>query len=284
LEVIFLELRSSTTCPQPIYIMRTSLTLLFAALAQRVVSTPSPLLQWDPDTVKDCVDWYNNGDGKTCEDVRDLFGSEFPVHDEYLTHTDLIPHYSVTQAEFHEWNPSLGLDCKPWDYQSYCVLTQKKMDSFPTTTSSSVTTTSTSQAPSLAPSPTAWKALGCYAQNPNRPILEQNMNANGDASLTISKCKNSCYRRAFTFAGVQEGNQCWCSSYVGGEWAKNQTDCNAPCTGNKADMCGGKGAINVFEALQNAVPAVTATKSPGVNAAAASNGAIKNRALFGLDF
>jgi hypothetical protein len=265
--------------------MRTSLALLLAALTQRVVSTRNPLLQWDPDTVKDCVDWYNNGDGRTCEDVREIFGGKLPVHGEYLTHTDLVPHYSVTPAEFHEWNPSLGLDCKPWDRQSYCILTQRKADSFQTTTtSSSVTTTSTSKATSLAPSPTAWNALGCYAQNPNRPILEQNINANGDASLSVPKCKNSCYRRAFPFAGVQEGNQCWCGSYVAGEWTKNQTDCNAPCTGNKAEMCGGKGAFNVFEALENAAPAVTATKSASVKAAAASNGAVKNRALFGMNF
>jgi hypothetical protein len=129
--------------------------------------------------------------------------------------------------------------------------------------------------------------LGCYAQNPTRPILELNMNANGDASLTIPKCKNSCYRRAFNFAGVQEGNQCWCGSYVGGEWTKNQTDCNAPCAGNKAEMCGGKGVLNVFEALQNAAPAVTTTTSMSimsVKTADATNGAMKNRALFRMGF
>ncbi|KAF1938379.1 hypothetical protein EJ02DRAFT_354681, partial [Clathrospora elynae] len=195
-------------------------------------------------------------------------------------------YHSVTPAEFHEWNPSVGLDCTPWRWQSYCIVTQRRLDSTKTMkTSSKVTTTSTSKAPSLAPSPTAWKALGCYAQNPNRPILEQNMNANGDASLSVPKCKNSCYRRAYSFAGVQEGNLCWCSSYVGGEWAKNQTDCNTPCTGNKAEFCGGKGVVNVFEALQNAAPVVTASKtSASVKAAATSNGAIKNRAVLGMDF
>lgn len=59
--------------------MRTSLALLFTALAQRAVSTRSPLLQWDPDTVKDCVEWYNNGEGKTCEYVRKLVGSKLPL-------------------------------------------------------------------------------------------------------------------------------------------------------------------------------------------------------------
>lgn len=58
--------------------MRTSLALLFTALAQRAVSTRSPLLQWDPDTVKDCVEWYNNGEGKTCEYVLEIYNSKLP--------------------------------------------------------------------------------------------------------------------------------------------------------------------------------------------------------------
>lgn len=117
------------------------------------------------------------------------------------------------------------------------------------------------------------------------------MNPNGDANLSIPKCKNSCYRRSYAFAGVQAGNQCWCSSYVGGEWAKNQTDCNVPCTGDKATFCGGKGAVNVFEALENETPSVRVTttgKPTGVASSAmavvTSNGAVKNRALFGMDF
>ena len=105
-------------------------------------------------------------------------------------------------------------------------MTQSKLDSGkPTTTSSVLKTATTSEASSLAPSPTAWDALGCYAQNPTRPVLELNMNANGDTFLTIPKCKDSCYRRAFSFVGVQEGNQCLCGSHVGGKWTKNQADC-----------------------------------------------------------
>jgi hypothetical protein len=64
---------------QPICIMRTSFALFFAALVQQVSSSRHPLLQWDPDTVKDCVDWYNNGDGKTCEYVRGLYGSKYTL-------------------------------------------------------------------------------------------------------------------------------------------------------------------------------------------------------------
>jgi hypothetical protein len=105
----------------------------------------------------------------------------------------------------------------------------------------------------------------------------------GEVSLSIPNCKNSCYGRAYNYAGVQEGNQCWCSSYVGGEWTKNQTDCNVPCTGDKATFCGGKGVLNVFKALENEKPAVSTTETGVVAAsvaASATAGAVKNRALF----
>jgi hypothetical protein len=113
------------------------------------------------------------------------------------------------------------------------------------------------------------------------------MNPNGDGSLTIPVCKDTCYRRAYTSAGVQQGNQCWCSIFVGGEWTKNQTECNTPCTGDRNTVCGGDGVFNVFEALANSSPvAISSVSSSGsaVKATAASNGAILNRALFGAGF
>ncbi|KAM5342304.1 hypothetical protein ACJ41O_013270 [Fusarium nematophilum] len=102
--------------------------------------------------------------------------------------------------------------------------------------------------PSVGPSPTAWSALGCYVDNTTTPILEERMSKeDGDAALTIPKCQDACYLAQFQFAGVKGGNECWCSSYVAGEWTRNQTDCNMPCSGNKTESCGGKGLVNVFE-------------------------------------
>jgi hypothetical protein len=129
--------------------------------------------------------------------------------------------------------------------------------------------------------------LGYYTQDTARPLLKQNMNPSGDGSLTIPKCKNTCYRRAYTFARVQEGNQCWCSSFVEEEWAKNQTNCNMPCTGEKNTVCSRKGVFNVFKALANSNPATissTTRSASTVKAAAASNSATQNRALFGMGF
>lgn len=258
--------------------MKTSISLSFAALAARHVAAGEyPLLQWDPATAKDCVDWYDNaGQGRSCEEVRNLF--------------------RITPEQFHEWNPSVGLDCTPWnDWQSYCIVTQRRLDNDPppaatTSTTKVTTTTTTSSSSTLGPSPTAWAERGCYVEDPKLPLLEQNMSGSGgDASLTIGKCKNSCYLAAYPFAGVKEGNQCWCGTYVGGVWARNQSDCNIPCTGDKTTFCGGKGLLNIFQGLENQeVSSVSVTRSATPTVAGtgiattstASSGATRNMAMF----
>ncbi|KAF2027752.1 hypothetical protein EK21DRAFT_71216 [Setomelanomma holmii] len=139
--------------------MKSSSFAFFIALVRQVALSRFPELQLDPETAKDCVEWYNNGDGESCEYVRDYFG--------------IIP------EQFHRWNPQ------------YTKLS----------TSSSKVPTSTSSAPTLGPSPTTWTDKGCFVEDPKMPILDQNMSPNGDASLTVPKCKNSCYRRAYEFVG-----------------------------------------------------------------------------------
>ncbi|KAH7311956.1 hypothetical protein BKA65DRAFT_158081 [Rhexocercosporidium sp. MPI-PUGE-AT-0058] len=216
-----------------------------ALLARKASCTNYPLLPYDPKTTSDCADWFNNEYDQTCEWVRDYF--------------------RATPEEFSRWNPSVGLDCKPWyNWNSYCVITWTKFNQTQTTTTSTKTTVSTtSTAPILGPSPTTWADMGCYVEDPKLPILDINVSPNGDPSLSIPKCWQTCYRRSCQYAGVQNGNQCWCGSYVGGEWAKNQTDCKSPCTGNVKAFCGGPALIQIFKAEAN-VPPVTSTTTTGI--------------------
>lgn len=221
--------------------MKNSLVFLIALLAHRGRCGPKPLLQWDPETAKDCVEWYDNAGDESCEYVRDYF--------------------TITPEQFFEWNPSVGLDCGRWEYQSYCIVTQRRLETespkhtliTATSTSKNIPDKTSSTSPALPPSPTSWNARGCYDDNNSAlPVLEYKLSPDGgDTDLTISKCEDSCYLRGFKFAGVREGNQCWCSTFVGGEWTKNQADCNIPCSGYSNTICGGKQLLNVFEALQN---------------------------------
>ncbi|KAJ4182645.1 hypothetical protein NW767_013790 [Fusarium falciforme] len=197
--------------------MRTSFQLSLLALivgSRLCAGGATSNLQWDPETIDSCVEWYDNADGETCEYVRKYFG--------------------ITPEEFTAWNPSVSLECKPWRWQSYCI---------PTTT-----TTPTPSTTTLGPSPAAWTHLGCYVDNDTAsPVLEKRISKEGgDAALTIPKCEDTCYRAQFEFAGVKEGNECWCSSFVAGERTRNETDCNTPCSGDKTKMCGSKDLINVL--------------------------------------
>lgn len=260
-------------------------SLLFPILAfihQAVASNPSAL-SYDPNTAKDCVDWYDNAFGKSCEYVRD--------------------YYTITPEQFHQWNPSIGLDCAPWLIASYCIVTRQRMidaGKWPTSSSTiDVAPTTTSTTTSLGPSPTVWTDRGCYADNSSDPILAKKMSADeGDARLTISSCKDMCYNAAFRFAGLENGNQCWCSPYIGGEWTKDQNDCNIPCTGDQITICGGKNLLKVFQAERNtdlasssiSTASTSSTSSTSRKDAAvvtgtikspnARSGAVRNIALF----
>ncbi|KAK5996067.1 WSC domain-containing protein [Cladobotryum mycophilum] len=250
------------------------LSLAVLALGLRFcAASPYPEMQYDPDTTKDCLYWYNNIEGKTCQQVRDYF--------------------NLTPEEFAQWNPSVGVNCdKLWIVGSYCIMTNEKLAKLTATaspseaTSTSTTTTSTT----LGPSPTAWKELGCYADRLNRSILDKLVSGkDGDAALTIPKCQDTCYRLDFQYAGVKAGNECWCSGYVAGEWTPHTTDCNMTCTGDIKKNCGGKDCLNVFKALKpEVVPPRTTTTSTttatGVGKVAQtsrpSSGAVRNLGLF----
>ncbi|KAK2024010.1 hypothetical protein LX32DRAFT_731725 [Colletotrichum zoysiae] len=239
-----------------------------ALLARKANCTNTPLLPYDPETTSDCADWFNNEDDRTCEWVRDYF--------------------RATPEEFSRWNPSVGLDCQPWyNWNSYCIITWTKFNETQTTTSTKTAATSpTSTAPILGPSPTTWTDMGCYVEDPDLPLLDVNFSPNGDPSLSVPKCWQTCYRRFYQYAGLQNGNQCWCGSYVGGEWATNQTDCNSPCTGSPGTFCGGPALIQIYKAEDNVpVKTTTATAAPGatttvISEAKRDSGAVKNPGMF----
>ncbi|KFY02245.1 hypothetical protein O988_02284 [Pseudogymnoascus sp. VKM F-3808] len=249
--------------------------LLSVVAFVRLATCNGPSLGFHPETAKDCIDWIDNGYEETCEEVLDF--------------------WNITPELFHKWNPAVGLDCKPWEYLSYCVFTKERYDELKaketTTSPISTTATPTTSARTLGPSPTHWEALGCYHQDGQLVILEEMLSPKGgDSALSISKCKNACFSHFYDYTGVRDGNQCWCSSYVAGKWTDNQTDCNVPCSGDDTAFCGGKGVYNVFAAEENlessstSTTVLSATPSSGASttvlSATPSSGAIRNIAIF----
>ncbi|KAL7967772.1 hypothetical protein HDV63DRAFT_412005 [Trichoderma sp. SZMC 28014] len=105
--------------------MKPDIALTLSCSITLTVASPHPELQWDPDTISTCREWFNNAGSDTCGSIRSLFG--------------------ISPEDFHMWNPSVGVDCKPWNYQSYCILTEEKWASFTSThTTADATITATS--------------------------------------------------------------------------------------------------------------------------------------------
>ena len=116
--------------------------------------------------------------------------------------------------------------------------------------------------------------------NPNPNPTAADARARGDANLTIRKCKDTCYRNSYSYAGVEQGNQCWCSDYLndvevgrrfGASLAQNQSDCNVPCSGEPTAFCGGKGFVNAFMAEDNDENAVLETLPPQITSAVSTS-------------
>lgn len=262
-------------------------TALLAAVALALLplcaaSTPKPIFSTDPATVDTCIDWYNNAEeNPTCKDIRDLF--------------------SLSPEQFSKWNPSVNHDCEPWLYPlSYCVSTSDRGpppgDTTTTTTTTTSSTATSTTSSSHVPSPTAWEARGCYPNDPIYPLLETMMTGEeGNPSLDISGCEHICWEASINgtvlFAGVTQGNQCWCSTFVGGESTRNESKCDMPCSGNKDEMCGGKDYFNVFEPVTKTWGRLVSTKETETSQAETTqattiaqsmtdSGAVRYRAVF----
>ncbi len=229
--------------------MRVSLILPVIALAHEAFSSRTPLLPYDGNTTSDCAVWANYGIHLDCVDLRNF--------------------YNITPEQFHEWNPLVGLDCSNLSsFRSYCIVTWARMNmTKPTMTIDPTTSTSTTSTISLGPSPTAWTDTGCYDDNKGISDLLRRLDLPDTSPLlTIPVCEDTCHRADYSFAGVRNGDECWCGDSNVGKLAPSQADCNTPCKGDKSAMCGETDRINVFQADGNQ----TSSSATGTTSMAAS--------------
>lgn len=86
----------------------------------------------------------------------------------------------------------------------------------------------------------ATTALGCYKDADERDLPEML----GEHSMSVAKCAALCAAKRFAYAGLQNGNQCWCGNSYGKHG--KAANCDAPCTGNPAEKCGGDWAQSIY--------------------------------------
>ncbi|KAF5325140.1 hypothetical protein D9619_009960 [Psilocybe cf. subviscida] len=94
--------------------------------------------------------------------------------------------------------------------------------------------------------PLGWDYIGCWNDNPARRTLMQESLTNTTA-MTVEMCVAFCSNGNFNLAGVEFGQECWCSNAMdNGPSPIASATCSQACVGNVLEKCGGPQAINVY--------------------------------------
>ena len=88
---------------------------------------------------------------------------------------------------------------------------------------------------------------GCYSDLiPSRSIRTLSTWGRGDSTTA---CITHCAAADFDFAGTEYGGQCFCGHEIEKIQAKkvDEGQCKTPCEGDTKEICGGTGAISIFQ-------------------------------------
>jgi hypothetical protein len=116
----------------------------------------------------------------------------------------------------------------------------------PTTTAGATVSVSVRGNDGATGIPANWQYDGCWVDNLLGRVMRYQQPDN--KALTAESCVQTCIGLGYTVAGMEYAVQCFCDDMIsnGGALAQNQGDCNMPCPGNAAEMCGAGNRLNVF--------------------------------------
>ncbi|XP_075374019.1 sialate:O-sulfotransferase 1 [Mycteria americana] len=63
--------------------------------------------------------------------------------------------------------------------------------------------------------------------------------------MTVSHCQEACAERAYTYAGLAYGAECYCGNKLPATSSKPE-ECNSECKGEKGSVCGGVNRLSVY--------------------------------------
>jgi hypothetical protein len=97
-----------------------------------------------------------------------------------------------------------------------------------------------------------WKHTGCYTEpSSGRALASAKLSGSSSTfGMTIDRCIAFCYGKGYGLAGLEYGQECYCSDKLGAGsvWA-NQNDCSKPCPGNSTQYCGAGSRFNLYTLL-----------------------------------
>ncbi|PMD48803.1 WSC-domain-containing protein [Hyaloscypha variabilis F] len=86
---------------------------------------------------------------------------------------------------------------------------------------------------------------GCFSDTGSTDALEYRSELDFN-NMTIEACVDFCKGNDFRYAGLEYYGECFCGATVGGSLSA-QSECNAPCTGNSSEICGGTSYISIYQ-------------------------------------
>lgn len=96
--------------------------------------------------------------------------------------------------------------------------------------------------PSAAATPAANGYLGCFKDQGKRDLDGYTFY---DGKMTTQLCVSTCRDKGFSHAGTQYAGHCFCGNKYGA--AGPATNCDAKCTGNRDEICGGTWANSIYK-------------------------------------
>lgn len=114
--------------------------------------------------------------------------------------------------------------------------------------------------------PSGWSIApaSCVAEGTTGRALSAASTSSG--SMTIPMCLNFCQDKGFQFAGIEYAGECICDNALsnGASLQATSSNCHMPCSGMPGTICGGPGALSLYQnpslaAVQTSVAASTAT-------------------------
>lgn len=104
--------------------------------------------------------------------------------------------------------------------------------------------------------------LGCANEGTAGRALSKDSFA--DSTMTLERCQDFCTTKGQALSGVEYGSECYCGSVLeNGSTLGGSTQCTMACGGNPAAVCGGPGALSVYNNTALVPPKAPATL-PGV--------------------
>ncbi|KAK5999297.1 hypothetical protein QM012_005622 [Aureobasidium pullulans] len=114
------------------------------------------------------------------------------------------------------------------------------------TTSSTTTSSapSTPTGPVVVQSAGGYSYMGCYTEATNGRALTGSSKA--AASISVDACASYC--SAYTYFGVEYGNECYCGNVMQpGSGPITDGRCKMPCAANSTQLCGGPNGLNMYQ-------------------------------------